>query len=105
MTGIIAASFSHQGSGCQADTRVRVIIFDIVAFETNSGLHRRPSSLLSNSGDQPHRPLSKEHGNLMSWPEHFFKARQHKLNAEDTDYKANSLSAIAMQLSIFGSMV
>ncbi|KAK3222268.1 hypothetical protein Dsin_009293 [Dipteronia sinensis] len=104
-SGFKAASFSHQGSCYQAETRARIIVFDTVAFETNSALLRRPSSLLSNSSDQPHRPLSKEHGNLMSWPEHFYKARQHVQNPEGTDHKANSLSARAMQLSIFGSMV
>ncbi|KAH7570797.1 hypothetical protein JRO89_XS05G0192100 [Xanthoceras sorbifolium] len=49
--------------------------------------------------------LSKEHGYLMTWPEHFYKARQQKQNLEGTDHKANSLSARAMQLSIFGSMI
>ncbi|KAK2635611.1 hypothetical protein Ddye_030403 [Dipteronia dyeriana] len=104
-SGFKAASSSHQGSCYHAETRARIIMFDTVAFETNSALLRRPSSLLSNSSDQPHRPLSKEHGNLMSWPEHFYKARQHEQNPEGTDHKANSLSARAMQLSIFGSMV
>ncbi|KAK1553292.1 hypothetical protein Q3G72_032289 [Acer saccharum] len=104
-SGFKAASFSHQGSCYEAETRARIIIFDTVAFETNSALLSRPSSLLSNSSDQSHRPLSKEHGNLMSWPEHFYKARQHAQNLEVTDHKANSLSARAMQLSIFGSTV
>ncbi|KAK4851483.1 hypothetical protein QYF36_015608 [Acer negundo] len=104
-SGFKAASFSHQGSCYEAETRARIIIFDTVAFETDSALLRRPSSLLSNSSDQSHRSLSKEHGNLMSWPEHFYKARQHEQNPEGTDRKANSLSARAMQLSIFGSTV
>ncbi|KAH7570798.1 hypothetical protein JRO89_XS05G0192200 [Xanthoceras sorbifolium] len=104
-SGFKTASFSHQGSCYQAEARARVIVFDIVSFETNSALLRRPSSLLSNSGDQTHRSLSKEHGYLMTWPEHFYKARQQKQNLEGTDHKANSLSARAMQLSIFGSMI
>ncbi|KAL9457070.1 hypothetical protein AB3S75_006164 [Citrus x aurantiifolia] len=104
-SGVKAVSFSHQGSCYLVETRARVIIFDIAAFEADNAVVRRTSSLLSHSSDQPHKSLSREHGNLMSWPEHFYKARQQKQNSEETDRKANSLSARAMQLSIFGNMV
>ncbi|KAF8398855.1 hypothetical protein HHK36_014719 [Tetracentron sinense] len=53
----------------------------------------------------PPRSQSREHNGLMSWPEHFYKPRQHPQYPDRTDKKANSLSAKAMQLSIFGSMV
>ncbi|KAH9794274.1 Sodium/hydrogen exchanger 7 [Citrus sinensis] len=104
-SGVEAVSFSHQGSCYLVETRARVIIFDIAAFEADKAVVRRTSSLFSHSSDQPHKSLSREHGNLMSWPEHFYKARQQKQNSEETDRKANSLSARAMQLSIFGNMV
>uniref|UniRef100_A0A5B7A4E3 Cyclic nucleotide-binding domain-containing protein n=1 Tax=Davidia involucrata TaxID=16924 RepID=A0A5B7A4E3_DAVIN len=106
MSGSKPASFYHQGSCYQVETRARVIIFDIAAFEANRALQRRPSSLVSHSVDQPSRSLSREHGGLMSWPEHFFKPSQNDHNPEEeTDLRANNLSARAMQLSIFGSMV
>jgi hypothetical protein len=41
----------------------------------------------------------------MSWPENFYRPRERKPNSEGTYRPANSLSARAMQLSIFGSMV
>jgi len=66
-------------------------------------LRRRPSSLAS--VDRPNRPLTREHGGLMSWPENFYRPRERKPNSEGTYRPANSLSARAMQLSIFGSMV
>nr|AGW30210.1 SOS1 [Nitraria tangutorum] len=103
-SAIKSVSFSHQGSCYQVETRARVIIFDIAAFETEKTLMRRQSSLISHSADQPHKSLSREHGGLMSWPENFFLAKQHKQNPEGKTYaKTNSLSAKAMQLSIFGS--
>nr|AQN76653.1 Na+/H+ antiporter [Populus pruinosa]AQN76654.1 Na+/H+ antiporter [Populus pruinosa]AQN76655.1 Na+/H+ antiporter [Populus pruinosa]AQN76656.1 Na+/H+ antiporter [Populus pruinosa]AQN76662.1 Na+/H+ antiporter [Populus pruinosa] len=57
------------------------------------------------SVDRPNRPLTREHGGLMSWPENFYRPREHKPNCEGTYLPVNSLSARAMQLSIFGSMV
>lgn len=67
-------------------------MFDIAAFEADAALSRRSSSLLSHAVDHPHRPLGKEHSGLMSWP-------------EGVGQQTNSLSARAMQLSIYGSMV
>jgi hypothetical protein len=103
VAGTTGASFSHQGSLYLVETRARVIIFDIAAFEADLALQQRSSFLVPPSADQLHRPLSREHS-LMSWPENFYKPRQTQ-NPEETDRKANSLSARAMQLSIYGSVV
>lgn len=105
ITGTEGASFSHQGSSYLVETRSRVIIFDIAAFESDSTLIRRPSSFVSHAVDHPHRSISGEHSGLMSWPEHFYKAKQQKQNPEGIELQANSLSARAMQWSIYGSMV
>ncbi|XP_059445682.1 sodium/hydrogen exchanger 8 isoform X1 [Corylus avellana] len=99
-SGTTGASFSHQGCRYLVETRARVIIFDIAAFEADRALQQRPSFLVPSSADHLHRPLSREHVSLMSWPENFYNQ-----NPEETDRKANSLSARAMQLSIYGSMV
>ncbi|KAB1216544.1 Sodium/hydrogen exchanger 7 [Morella rubra] len=96
-SGTAVTSFSRQGSWYLVETRARVIIFDIAAFEADSALQRR-SSWLPPAPDHPHK------SGLMSWPENFFKPRQHKQNSEGNDQPANSLSARAMQLSIYGSM-
>nr|AVA17714.1 SOS1-like protein 1B [Populus nigra] len=103
ISGSQAASSSHQGSRYQVEARARVIFFDIAAFEVDDALRRRSSSLAS--VDRPNRPLTREHGGLMSWPENFYRPRERKPNCEGTYRPANSLSARAMQLSIFGSMV
>ncbi|XP_057962922.1 sodium/hydrogen exchanger 8 [Malania oleifera] len=100
--GVRASSFSYQGSLYQADSRARIIIFDIAAFEVENTFQRRPSSLVSYSAD---RSLNREHGDLMSWPEHVYKHRLHNLSFGGTDQRANNLSTKAMWLSIFGSMV
>lgn len=106
IAGFRGASFSHQSSCYLVETRARVIIFDIAAFESDNRLQRRSSSFLRHSPDLPHISSNKEHGGLMSWPENFYEARQHEENSEAVDQqKANSLSARAMQLSIYGSMV
>lgn len=109
-TGSTTASFSHQRSGYlletrgsviyQVETRARVIIFDIATLEGNRVLRNNSSSF-----NLSHRSLTREHGGLMSWPEHFFRGRQHTQNHDATDQQVNRLSARAMQLSIFGSKV
>ena len=101
ITSTAGASFSHQGSSYQVDTRARVIIFDMSALEADNALQQR-SSLVPHSADHSHRPLSRELG-LMSWPENLYKRMRH--NPDGIDRPANSLSAKAMQLSIVGSMV
>ncbi|XP_027344134.1 sodium/hydrogen exchanger 8 isoform X2 [Abrus precatorius] len=96
-------SFTHQVSSYLVETRARVIVFDIAAFEADSAPVRRSSSLLSHGADHPHRSLRREHSGLMSWPEHFYKQKHHKQRSEGR--QTNSMSARAMQLSIYGSMV
>ncbi|XP_052204610.1 sodium/hydrogen exchanger 8 isoform X2 [Diospyros lotus] len=104
-SGAKQSSFSHQGSWYHVETRARVIIFDIAAFETNRVLQRRSSSLLSHVIDHPTSSLSKEHSGLMSWPENFFETRYHQQSPNKTGEQATNLSTRAMQLSMFGSMV
>jgi hypothetical protein len=103
LTGTTGASFSHQESWYLVESRARVIIFDMSTLDADNAFQQR-SSLVPHSADHPHRPLSREHG-LMSWPENFYKPMQRKQNCEGIDRKANSLSARAMQLGIYGSMV
>lgn len=99
------ASFIHQqGSSYLVETTARVILFDIPAPEADAALVRRSSSLLSHAGDHPHRSFRRKHSGLMSWPEHFYK-QDHKQRSEGAGRQTNSLSARAMQLSIYGSMV
>lgn len=99
------ASFAHKASSYIVETRARVIMFDIAAFEADAALSRRSSALLPHAVDHPHRSLGREHSGLMSWPENFFQPTQHKQNSEGVKRKTNSLSERAMQLSIYGSMV
>lgn len=106
LIGIRSMSFLHRSSSYQVETRARVIMFDITAFEANRALQRRSSSLISHSIDRPPRTLSKEHNDLMSWPELSYKPRQPlQPPKEETNQQANNLSIRAMQLSIFGSTV
>lgn len=87
----------------QVETRARVILFDIAGFEAGRTLQKRSSSLISHSADHPSGSLGREHGGLMSWPEQVFKSKHH--DREVADEQENNLSARALQLSIFGSMV
>ncbi|KAJ4827704.1 hypothetical protein Tsubulata_051346 [Turnera subulata] len=101
-SGPKAARFSNQGPLYQVETTSRIIVFDMAAFEADSALMRRSSSFVL--VDHPHRPASEHHG-LMSWPENLYKTAQQKHSTFKTDRPSNNLSAKAMQLSIFGSMV
>lgn len=98
--GVRSVSFLHQSSCYQVETRARVIMFDITAFEANRALQRRSSSSVSHQIDHPPRTLSRQHGDFMSWPQ-----QPHDNPKEEIDQQANSLSVRAMQLSIFGSMI
>ncbi|XP_047330255.1 sodium/hydrogen exchanger 8 [Impatiens glandulifera] len=99
------ASFSHQGCNYQAESRTRLITFDIAAYELASRtVQRRSSSRISHSLDHhSSRSFTREHSGLMSWPEHFYKPKQHAHGQETA--QEHHLSARAMQLSIYGSMV
>ncbi|XP_042501434.1 sodium/hydrogen exchanger 8-like [Macadamia integrifolia] len=103
-TGVKATSFCHQGSWYQVETRARVIRFNIAAFEADSGLLKRPASLVPHSVD-PQRCPSREYRRFMSWPENFYKPKRCHRHPDVADQEANNLSARALQLSIYGSMV
>ncbi|KAM0964342.1 hypothetical protein ACFX2C_020402 [Malus domestica] len=105
-SGTRVASFPHKGSSYLVETSSRVIIFDMAAFESDSALIRRSSPFVSSAVDHhPHGSFTGEHSGLMSWPERISKAKQQKQNPEGIDQQNNSLSARAMRLSIYGSMV
>ncbi|XP_010276296.1 PREDICTED: sodium/hydrogen exchanger 8 [Nelumbo nucifera] len=99
-SGTKTSSFYHQGSWYHVETRVRVMFFDMTAFETEVNL-LRSASWVSHSVEPP-RCQSREHCGLMSWPDHFHNPRQHP---NGNHQQENNLSARAMQLGIFGSMV
>jgi hypothetical protein len=96
------ASFIHQGSCYLVETRARVIVFDIAAFEPDAALVKKSSSGLLHAADHPRKSFRRQHSAIMSWPEHFYRQNQDKQSSEQQN---NSLSAKAMQLSIYGSMV
>lgn len=99
------ASFTHQGSCYLVEATARVIVFDIPASEDDASVVRRSSSLLSHAGDHPHRSFRRKHSGLMSWPEHFYQHKNHKQRSDGGGRQTNSLSARAMHLSIYGSLV
>uniref|UniRef100_A0A1D1ZC97 Sodium/hydrogen exchanger 7 n=2 Tax=Anthurium amnicola TaxID=1678845 RepID=A0A1D1ZC97_9ARAE len=103
-SGVNAASPCHQGSCYIVETRARVITFDVGALDSENAPQRHSSSWVLHPAEFP-RSQSKEHSGLMSWPEHFYKAKAHHSHPTKSDLKANSLSAKAMELSIFGSTV
>ncbi|KAL2343567.1 hypothetical protein Fmac_004852 [Flemingia macrophylla] len=99
-------NLSFRNLSISVETTSRVIVFDIPEFEADASLVRRSSSLLSpHAGDHPHKSFHRNHSGLMSWPEHFFKGKNHQQRSEEFGRLTNSLSAKAMQLSIYGSMV
>ncbi|XP_050231835.1 sodium/hydrogen exchanger 8-like [Mercurialis annua] len=102
ITGSRTAGFSHNKTLYQVETRARVIIFDIAALEVDIALQRKSSSFISHTGEHPHRYGRRDH-TLMSWPEKFYKKESHEQNLNNRQTK--SLSARAMELSIYGSMV
>ncbi|KAM0936277.1 putative cyclic nucleotide-binding domain, cation/H+ exchanger, rmlC-like jelly roll [Dioscorea sansibarensis] len=102
-SGANHSNFCHQGSWYQVETRARVMFFNIGSTEVEGALQRR-SSLVSQSME-PSRTHSRERAGLLSWPESFYKARSHLQSPNENDKKSNSLSAKAMELSIYGSMV
>ena len=101
LTGMSGSSFSHQGSSYEVTTRARVIIFDMAALQSNNILNQS-----SSSADHLQRSPSRDHSGLMSWPQLLSAPRPpQKQKSEKTERPAESLSAKAMQLSIYGSMV
>nr|AVG70998.1 SOS1 protein [Fagopyrum tataricum] len=98
-----SASFCYNGSLFHADKTARVMMLDMGTLETEA-LQRRSSSSILKQRDHSGNSLSREHGGLMSWPEHYHEAVKRQLDSESMDERMN-LSARAMQLSIFGTMV
>ncbi|THU69843.1 hypothetical protein C4D60_Mb08t18680 [Musa balbisiana] len=103
-SGVDSLSFCHTASRYQVETRARVIFFDIGVSEADGALQKRSASWISQSGE-PQRTLSKEHIGLLSWPEHLYKATGHHQSPNESIKQSTSLSAKAMELSIYGSMV
>ncbi|QCD83706.1 solute carrier family 9 [Vigna unguiculata] len=104
-SGSKGASFTHQGSIYLVETTARVILFDIPASESDASFVRRSSSLLLHAGDHHHRSFRRKHSGLMSWPEHFYKHKNNEQTSEGIERQTYSLSARAVHLSIYGSMV
>lgn len=99
--GYKSTSFSHQGASYYVETRARVLLIDMAPAQADNTLLRRKSSVLLR--DQSSRSLAREHGSLLSWPEHQYKSH-HRLPGQEIEDTQN-LSAKAMHLSIYGSTV
>uniref|UniRef100_A0A1D1ZEV1 Sodium/hydrogen exchanger 7 n=1 Tax=Anthurium amnicola TaxID=1678845 RepID=A0A1D1ZEV1_9ARAE len=102
-SGVSVATLCHRGYCYIVEARARVITFEISAFTSENVLQRKISGV-SHPAELP-RIRGTEHSGLMSWPEHFYKAKAHHPHPTETGQRANSLSAKAMELSIFGSTV
>ncbi|XP_073065728.1 sodium/hydrogen exchanger 7-like isoform X2 [Primulina eburnea] len=96
-------SSSQQLSLYQVETRARAIIFEIAGYDGSRTLCKRSSTRISQSADHPSGSLGREHSGLMSWPEQFFHPKLEDLEA--LNQQENDLSARAVQLSIFGSLI
>ncbi|CAL9156132.1 sodium/hydrogen exchanger 8-like [Musa acuminata AAA Group] len=103
-SGVNSLSFCHTASRYQVETRARVIFFDIGVSEADGALQKRSASWILQSGE-PQRTPSMEHIGLLSWPEHLYKATGHHQSPNESIKQSTSLSAKAMELSIYGSMV
>ncbi|XP_026662993.1 sodium/hydrogen exchanger 7 isoform X2 [Phoenix dactylifera] len=104
-SGLNNVSFCHMGTWYQVETRARVIFFDIGTVEAEGALQKRSASWVSQAGIELPRNLSREHGGLLSWPENLYKGRGCNQSPDESDKQPISLSAKAMELSIYGSMV
>ncbi|RWW20230.1 hypothetical protein GW17_00015665 [Ensete ventricosum] len=106
IAGVNSLIVCHAASRYQVETRARVMIFfDIGVSDADGALQKRSASWITQSGE-PQRPLSKEHTGLLSWPEHLYKATGHHLSPNESIKQSTSfLSAKAVELSIYGSMV
>ncbi|RZC64166.1 hypothetical protein C5167_025922 [Papaver somniferum] len=85
-SGAKAASFCHQGTSYEVDSRARIIIFDMAAVEADTQLQRRTSSRIS-AAAEPSRGLNREHGGLMSWPEHMYKSQHSQHEKLGSSYR------------------
>lgn len=93
--------FCYTAPSYQVEARARIIFFEIGRADTEANLQRS----MSQTVEVP-RMLSKEHSGLLSWPESFRKSigPQHA-SLTDIRNHPGSLSARALQLSMYGSMV
>ncbi|KAL3652883.1 Son of sevenless 1 [Castilleja foliolosa] len=102
-SGVTSESFIHQVSVYQVETRARVIILDIAGLESRTLLRRQSSLISPHSVDHPTGSFGRMRSGLMNWPEQTFKSKHHD---QDEAYEQdNNLSARAMQLSVYGSMI
>ncbi|KAK8942058.1 Sodium/hydrogen exchanger 7 [Platanthera guangdongensis] len=99
-TGLKDTSFCHSSTCYHVETRARVIFFDLEAVEFENYLQKRTVSRLSQTSE-PTRPFSRRHEGLMSWPENFLK----RASSNATNDPQRSLSARAMELSMYGSLM
>ncbi|KQJ85563.1 sodium/hydrogen exchanger 8 [Brachypodium distachyon] len=93
--------FCYTAPSYQVEARARIIFFEIGRADTEANLQRS----MSQTVEVP-RMLSKEHSGLLSWPESFRKSigPQHA-SLTDIRNHPGSLSARALQLSMYGSMI
>ncbi|XP_031491543.1 sodium/hydrogen exchanger 8 isoform X2 [Nymphaea colorata] len=99
-----ATSFCYHASSYQAETRSRIIFFDIGSTHTDGILQRSSASWISHSFELPGHQ-TREHGGLVSWPEHAFLSRKHLELPPEAAFQSKKYSERAMQVGIFGSMV
>lgn len=99
-------SAAHQGTFFEADSRSRIIIFDLSSIHSDRHLRRASASLLSHGLLIPSR-LSYEHEGLVSWPDKQYTVGEPADNEFMKRERGLSkrLSARAIHLSVFGSMV
>nr|BAF41925.1 Na+/H+ antiporter [Phragmites australis] len=97
--------YCYTAPSYQVEARARIIFFEIGrVWETQPDL-QRTVSLLAQTHEPP-RTLSKEHSGLLSWPESFRKSRgPHNVSFAEMRNQPGSLSARALQLSMYGSMI
>lgn len=105
-SGSRQGSAAHQGTFYEADTRSRIIIFELSSIHSERHLRRASAYLLSHGLLIPGRH-SYEHEGLVSWPDKQYTvgepADNEFMNREQGLSKR--LSARAIQLSVFGRMV
>ncbi|EPS60365.1 hypothetical protein M569_14438, partial [Genlisea aurea] len=98
------AGISRRGlMSYRVETRSRIMAIDFSGSDVGRSLNNRRCSSSRSPGD---RLLSdSHHGGLMCWPRQVSKSKRDLEAWGDTNNEKNNLSARAMQLSIYGSMV
>ncbi|VFQ79710.1 unnamed protein product [Cuscuta campestris] len=98
-------SFLHQAHWYQVETRARVIMLDIGAFESMRSHNRLSSSFLLHPAEHMPRSLSRESRSLMSWPEHLSMIGEHYDNQEGTSQQQHISSTQGMQPFLSGGKI